>query len=249
MHKQSLHTIALVLPTLFFAVSSVHSHVINIKNDQDFKQPVLKDSPAALVQFSASWCNVCNGVKQPLEEIALEKEFANVTFARVDIDDLRDLSKKHNIMGVPTFVYVENGSTKNQIVGISDMKSFKDDLRKNLRQTFKIAQAPQANSQEFEMPAADPEISSESTEEATHACSMHNDQAAEEKHMAGACAMADEDKMEGACGMKDHDDHMHGACAHGGFLAQLLTMIKTLGQKAVDLLMWVPRKLMEMIGS
>ena len=128
MHKQHPHIIALILPALFLLVNPLRAGVVNIKDDQDFNQQILKGGPAALVEFSASWFNVCNNVKRSFEEIEQEQEFAHITFARVDIDSMRDLSKKHEVMGVPTFVYMENGSKKNQTIGVSNMDSFKDDV-------------------------------------------------------------------------------------------------------------------------
>ncbi len=50
------------------------------------------------------------------------------------------MSKQNGIVGVPTFVYVDNGAKKIEEIGVQNMPSFKDHLRDNVRKTFQVAQ-------------------------------------------------------------------------------------------------------------
>ena len=125
---------------LFLCMPSiVNTKLVNIKNIKEYEQLINQEKPV-LVKFAANWCSVCQGVKEPFKNIAQEKEFDNIICAQIDIDALKDLSKQHNIAGVPTFVYMQNGKQLSQDVGVQNMVTFEDDLRSNIRNTFNLAQ-------------------------------------------------------------------------------------------------------------
>lgn len=115
------------------------AQVINIDNTQQYLQIIQQNNPT-LVKFAADWCGVCQGVKLPFQEVAHEQEFNTVTFAQINIDTMKELTKKYDIAGVPTFIYLHNGNNLNQEVGVQNMTTFKEDLRNNLRKTFNLAQ-------------------------------------------------------------------------------------------------------------
>ncbi len=132
----------MLLPLSFLTalhVSPVTAKLINIQDEAQYSQE-LAANPNMIVEFSADWCSVCNGIRKPFEEIASEPEFQQVAFAQVDVDKMDGISKQNGIVGVPTFVYVENGQKKVEEIGVQNMPAFKDHLRQNLRKTFKIAQ-------------------------------------------------------------------------------------------------------------
>lgn len=132
--------ILLYFSALFFITPQLHSKFINVADEDQYKN-MLSDNKHVLIKFSADWCSVCNGIKKPFEEIAEEEPFKkNVTLAQVDVDKLDSISKQNGIVGVPTFVYIENGSKKIEEIGVQSMPSFKDHLRDNLKKTFQIAQ-------------------------------------------------------------------------------------------------------------
>ncbi len=117
----------------------IQSKVIHISDEEQYNSE-LNGHQKMLVEFSADWCSVCNGISKPFEEIADEAEFQQVAFAQVDVDKLDTVSKQNGIVGVPTFIYVENGTKKVEEIGVQNMPAFKDHLRENLRKTFKVAQ-------------------------------------------------------------------------------------------------------------
>jgi thiol-disulfide isomerase/thioredoxin len=121
------------------ATTLAHAKTIYISSEEQYNQ-ALKDNKQLVVKFSADWCSVCNGIRSPYEQIADEKEFSEVAFAQVDVDKLDGISKQNGIVGVPTFVYVENGAKKVEEIGVQNMPAFKDHLRDNLRKTFKLVQ-------------------------------------------------------------------------------------------------------------
>ncbi len=124
---------------VLWSSSLLHSEFVNISDEDQYKN-IVSGHKQMIVKFSADWCSVCNGIKKPFEEIAQEAEFQNVAFAQVDVDKLDNLSKQNGIVGVPTFVYVEDGAKKIEEIGVQNMPSFKDHLRTNIRKTFQVTQ-------------------------------------------------------------------------------------------------------------
>ncbi len=135
MKKQFLYTVALVA----LCSTAVHANVLQINSEDDYKN-AMNSNNNMVVEFSADWCSVCNGINEPFSEIAQEAEFKNVGFAKVNVDKLDTVSKQNGIVGVPTFLYVEGGQKKVEEIGVQNMPAFKDHLRDNLRKNFKLAQ-------------------------------------------------------------------------------------------------------------
>lgn len=148
----------------------LEAKVLHITNEDQYKQ-ALKSNKNMIVEFSADWCSVCNGVRAPYEQIANEKEFCNVTFCQVDVDKLDSISKQNGIVGVPTFVYVEDGAKKVEEIGVQNMPAFKDHLRDNLRKTFKLVQNDVDMSMSGDQPATitDEVVAVDASEPATQA--------------------------------------------------------------------------------
>ena len=131
-----------------YPISTI-TQVLQIASEDQYDSEVLNSGKPVLVQFEAEWCGVCKGIKNSFEEISSEPEFSAITFARVNIDQHKALSQKNGIVGVPSFMYLENGNKKDQEIGIQNMKTFKETLRNNLRKVFAIAQNDQKEPMEI----------------------------------------------------------------------------------------------------
>ncbi len=143
MNKHAIMFQIQTLFTFFFILMSWHTtqtNVVTITNDNQFDTEVLKSSRPVLVKFSANWCGACKSIQKPFEEVAAEPEFSNIKFAHVDVDRAQKISKQNGIIGVPTFIYMNQGEKKNQSIGVENIGTFKDTLRNNIRKTFKVVQ-------------------------------------------------------------------------------------------------------------
>ncbi len=132
-HRLKAYLVALTLG------ASLHANIVQISDENQYNSEILGSNKRVLVKFSADWCSVCNGIQKPFEEIADEDEFSGITFAHIDVDRLDGVSKQNGIVGVPTFVYIENGTKKVEEIGVQNMPAFKNHLRENLRKTFQVA--------------------------------------------------------------------------------------------------------------
>lgn len=139
------------LKLLFIGIvytSGLLSNFVQITNQEQYKKTVLENSNPVVIKFAADWCSVCKSVEEPFQKIAHKPEFEkNITFAHIDIDAMDSISKQHSIVGVPTFVYMNQGKKVNEEIGINNMNTFEDNLCSTIRQTFHLAQAESANKQ------------------------------------------------------------------------------------------------------
>lgn len=123
-----------LLIAVMLSESQLHANIINVKNSDHFSSITKENS--VLVKFSADWCSVCEMIETPYEELSNEAEFQHVTFAHVDVEKNQDLSKQYGIVGIPTFVYMSQGTKNNQAIGVENIGAFKEDVRLALRKHF-----------------------------------------------------------------------------------------------------------------
>ena len=70
-------------------------------NDSNFEQTISSEN-LTLVDFWAEWCGPCKSM-HPIFE-SLEKQYPNVKFARVNVDQNQNISRKFAVQSIPTFI-------------------------------------------------------------------------------------------------------------------------------------------------
>ncbi|HET8912033.1 MAG TPA: thioredoxin domain-containing protein [Ktedonobacteraceae bacterium] len=99
--------------------------------EQDFEEKVLSGSQMVVVNFSAAWSSPCQ-ILQPEFE-AISKEYQDrVTFARVDVDQNKELTTRWSVDGVPILVFFFKGQEINRIQGVV----MRDKLRRQVEGTL-----------------------------------------------------------------------------------------------------------------
>ena len=84
-------------------------------NEEQFNSEA-KKSPAAVVDFSATWCGPCRMLAPVVEQ--LSEEFAGkVDFYNVDVDECSGLAAEYRVMSVPCLVMMKNGKFVDQSIG------------------------------------------------------------------------------------------------------------------------------------
>lgn len=120
---------------LFLLISfSMQARVVHVVDDRG----LLDSKKQMVIKFAAEWCSACQHIAEPFEIVSDEAEFQHVLFVHIDIDRHDDVSKQHEVLGVPTFAYLDNGSKKGQVTGAKDLSSFKDHLRESIRLHFNM---------------------------------------------------------------------------------------------------------------
>ena len=84
-------------------------------NGAQFESEV-RNSAAAVVDFSATWCGPCR-MLAPVVESVSEKLAGKVDFYNVDVDDSPALAMAYRVNSVPCLVMMKNGQFVDQSIG------------------------------------------------------------------------------------------------------------------------------------
>lgn len=71
--------------------------------------------PRAVVNLSAAWCGPCRGMAPVYKR--LSEEHRDISFYKVDIDELPDAARHFGVTGVPTYVVLRDGREHARVVG------------------------------------------------------------------------------------------------------------------------------------
>jgi thioredoxin 1 len=87
-----------------------------LKSMQEFDELLAGDG-LVVVDFKADWCGPCKMIAPKLEGLAEELKARAVTFVKVDVDSLSDVSRRAGISAMPTFHLYKKGELVEEIVG------------------------------------------------------------------------------------------------------------------------------------
>lgn len=84
--------------------------------DQSFQKDVMDRRGVVLVQCWAPWCGHCRSMEPVLS--ALAGDWAGrLTIARINVDENPATSARFQIMGLPTILFVKDGSVRQSVSG------------------------------------------------------------------------------------------------------------------------------------
>lgn len=80
-----------------------------------------------IVDFFADWCGPCKMMAPVFEEASKEYE-GKVKFAKVNVEEERDLAIRHKILGIPALVIFQDGQEIDRIAGFVQKDAIKQKL-------------------------------------------------------------------------------------------------------------------------
>ena len=92
------------------------SERITTLSDATFDEHVKAAETPVLVDFWAEWCGPCKLISPVLEEIA-EEQSGKVQIAKLNIDENLDVTRRYEVMSIPTLILFKDGEPKARIVG------------------------------------------------------------------------------------------------------------------------------------
>ncbi|KAL6139696.1 hypothetical protein ACLB2K_057998 [Fragaria x ananassa] len=101
--------------TSFHSASRWQLHLSSIKDT----------SQLLVIDFSASWCGPCRFIEPAIH--AMAEKFTDVDFAKIDVDELSEVSQEFQVQAMPTFVLLKKGKEVDRVVGAK-----KDELEKKV---------------------------------------------------------------------------------------------------------------------
>ena len=84
--------------------------------DESFEKDVLQAAGPVLVDFWAEWCGPCKQIAPALEQIA-EELGANVTIAKLNIEESPTTPSRYGVRGIPTMMLFKVGQMASMKVG------------------------------------------------------------------------------------------------------------------------------------
>src|SRR5690606_13356844 len=84
----------------------------------------------AIIDVFADWCGPCQQMNPIFEE--LSQEFSQYVFAKINVDEQRDLTMEYGISSVPTFIFIKNGTVVAKETGYMSKEDFVDKIQTHL---------------------------------------------------------------------------------------------------------------------
>lgn len=99
---------------------------------ENFEKEIKQESKPVVLDVFATWCGPCQLMAPIFEE--LEQELGGqYKFAKLNVDEARDLSIQYGVISVPTFLFLQNGEVKAKETGYMS----KDVLKEKIESAFK----------------------------------------------------------------------------------------------------------------
>ncbi|MFT6765751.1 MAG: thioredoxin 1 [Alteromonas naphthalenivorans] len=96
---------------------------------ENVEQEIGSASLPVVLDVYATWCGPCQQMTPIFDE--LEREMGDkVKFAKLNVDEARELSIQYGVTSVPTFVFIKNNEIKHKETGYMN----KDDLKTKIEE-------------------------------------------------------------------------------------------------------------------
>ncbi len=100
-------------------------------NQDNFDEAVMSATGLVVLDIYATWCGPCKQMEPIINE--LETEFAGKChFAKLNVEESRDIAVSLNVTSVPTFIFVRDGNIVEKMVGYIGKEQMKHKIESYL---------------------------------------------------------------------------------------------------------------------
>ena len=98
---------------------------------ENFESEINKSQLPVIVDIFATWCGPCQQMAPLFAE--LEKEHGSkYKFAKINVDESRELSIQYGVTSIPTFLFIKNGTVQGKATGYMN----KEDLLSKIHESL-----------------------------------------------------------------------------------------------------------------
>jgi thioredoxin 1 len=94
---------------------------------KNYKKEVEESDIPVIIDFWASWCGPCMMMGPVFEQLSNDFK-GKLKFAKVNVDENRDLAVKYSIQGIPALVVAKKGKEIDRIVGFAPKEVLKSKI-------------------------------------------------------------------------------------------------------------------------
>lgn len=122
-------TIILLMLIISFSVFGVNKYITEL-SDANFQKEVVESDTPVLVDFWAPWCGPCKKLGPIFEELAGEHH-GQMKFAKLNVDNNKQIAGKYGIRSIPTVGIFMNGKPVDGFVGLRSKDEIRDIIKKH----------------------------------------------------------------------------------------------------------------------
>lgn len=98
---------------------------------ENYSEEIEKSSLPVVIDVFAPWCGPCQQMTPIFEELSKELS-GDYKFAKLNVDDTREIATKFNISSIPTFIFIKNGNVVGRETGSMSREALKQKIQKIL---------------------------------------------------------------------------------------------------------------------
>lgn len=87
--------------------------MVNVFNEDNFENEVLKSTGSVIVDFYADWCGPCRMLGPVMDEVSKEH-----TVYKLNVDDEEEIARQFGVMSIPCVIAFKDGKEINRSVGL-----------------------------------------------------------------------------------------------------------------------------------